>query len=76
MNRCVLCLQLIYRNVKVVAFGKAVLGMVTAVESILGDHVMEGIASVPVDTIQTARDNFPHYLPTTNSKIRYVCLSL
>lgn len=55
-----------------VAFGKAVLGMVASVERILGDHIMEGVASVPVDAMETARENFPHYLPASNSKIRYV----
>lgn len=34
-------------NVKVVAFGKAVLGMVEALESLLGQHIVAGVASVP-----------------------------
>jgi glycerate-2-kinase len=34
-------------NVHVVAFGKAVLGMVQAVESILGSHIVQGVVSVP-----------------------------
>ena len=34
-------------NVHVVAFGKAVLGMVQAVDNILGSHIVQGVASVP-----------------------------
>lgn len=34
-------------NVKVVAFGKAVLGMVEALESLLEQHIVAGVASVP-----------------------------
>lgn len=36
------------RNVSVVAFGKAVLGMAKATEDILRDNITRGIASVPV----------------------------
>ena len=35
------------RNVHVVAFGKAVIGMVRTAEDILGEHIVGGIASVP-----------------------------
>ncbi|CAB3990167.1 Hypothetical predicted protein, partial [Paramuricea clavata] len=38
------------QNVHVVAFGKAVLGMVQAVEDILGSHIVQGVASVPCGT--------------------------
>ena len=41
------------RNVRIAAFGKAVSGMVRAAEDILGDHIVEGIAIVPVGTRQT-----------------------
>jgi len=34
--------------VKVIAFGKAALGMVACLESLLGEHIVEGVASVPV----------------------------
>ena len=34
-------------NVHVVAFGKAVIGMVRAADDILGDHIVDGVASVP-----------------------------
>ena len=34
-------------NVHIVAFGKAVIGMVKTAEDILGNHVVDGIASVP-----------------------------
>lgn len=35
------------KNVSVVAFGKAVLGMAKAVEEILEDHIIRGVASIP-----------------------------
>lgn len=35
-------------NVSVVAFGKAVLGMAKAVEDVLGDQIVRGVASIPV----------------------------
>ena len=35
------------RNVHIVAFGKAVIGMVKTAEDILGEHVVGGVASVP-----------------------------
>lgn len=39
---------LIYKNVYVVAFGKAVLGMTRAVEDILGPkNIVKGVASIP-----------------------------
>lgn len=60
-----------YRNVKVIAFGKAVLGMVTALEQILGDHITEGVASIPVGSLETAKKLFPHHMPQENSKIRW-----
>ena len=37
----------VHKNVHVVAFGKAVLGMVKAVNDILGSHIVTGVASVP-----------------------------
>ena len=36
------------KNVSVVAFGKAVLGMAKAVDDILGDQIVRGVASIPV----------------------------
>lgn len=36
------------KNVSVVAFGKAVLGMCKAVEDILKGHIIRGVASIPV----------------------------
>lgn len=36
------------KNVSVVAFGKAVLGMAKAVEEILEDHIIRGVASIPI----------------------------
>lgn len=37
---------------KVVAFGKAVLGMVEALESLLGEHIVSGVASVPLGSLE------------------------
>lgn len=36
------------KNVSVVAFGKAVLGMAKAVDDILGEQIVRGVASIPV----------------------------
>lgn len=55
-----------------VAFGKAVLGMLTAVETLIGEHIIEGVASVPMGTVRTAKINFPQYLPPKTSKVKYV----
>lgn len=38
---------MVYKNVYVVAFGKAVLGMARAVEDILGQNIVQGVASIP-----------------------------
>lgn len=36
-------------NVKIAAFGKAVLGMMTAAEEVIGEHICCGIGSVPAN---------------------------
>uniref|UniRef100_A0A8D0HJ44 MOFRL-associated domain-containing protein n=1 Tax=Sphenodon punctatus TaxID=8508 RepID=A0A8D0HJ44_SPHPU len=36
------------RNLYLVGFGKAVLGMAAAVEDILGDHLIRGVISIPL----------------------------
>ena len=41
------CWHTLRHNVHIVAFGKAVIGMVRAAEEVLGDHVVGGIASIP-----------------------------
>ena len=58
------CSVLLCSNVKVVAFGKAVLGMVEALESLLGQHIVAGVASVPKRVMgkvqqRDALSNFP-----------------
>lgn len=53
-----------------VAFGKAVLGMVTALEGILDGHVTGGVASIPVGALEAARNFHPHHMPKPSSKIR------
>lgn len=60
------------RNVKVVAFGKAVLGMVAALEGILLSDIIGGVASVPVGAVETAKKFYPHHLPSPYSRIRSV----
>ena len=44
---------LLNKNVHIVAFGKAALGMVRAAEDVLKDHVVRGIASVPLGIQET-----------------------
>ncbi|KAL8595219.1 hypothetical protein ACOMHN_043372 [Nucella lapillus] len=50
-QKCVLTVEdksyKLHRNVYVVGFGKAVLGMARATEDILGEHVVSGILSIP-----------------------------
>ena len=43
------------KNVYVAAFGKAVIGMVRAVEDVLGEHIVDGVASIPTGTQKTFR---------------------
>ena len=59
-----------FSNLKVVAFGKAVLGMVAALEGILGEHITGGVASIPVGAVETARKFYPHHLPRPDGRIR------
>ena len=42
-------------NVYVAAFGKCVLGMVRAVEEILGPHIVRGVAIIPTGTLSRLR---------------------
>lgn len=51
----------------VVAFGKAVLGMCVAIETILGNHLKEGIAVVPFGIFENTDLTIPK-----NSKIKYI----
>lgn len=60
-----------HRNVRLVGFGKAVLGMATAVEKLLGENVVTGLVSVPRGILDTAANMFPEYLPHRNSNIEY-----
>ena len=58
------------KNVYVAAFGKAVLGMVRAVEEVVGDHLVKGIASVPKGIRETLRGNcLDHQIPAAVSKV-------
>eukprot|EP00041_Stephanoeca_diplocostata_P004287 m.42409 g.42409 ORF g.42409 m.42409 type:complete len:546 (+) comp15027_c0_seq4:205-1842(+) len=51
------------KNVYIYAFGKAVLGMVTAVDGLCHDHIVHGVASVPEGMVQTLRNKLPHLVP-------------
>ena len=45
-------LALTNKKCHVAAYGKAVIGMVTAVESVLGDRIESSIASIPTNILQ------------------------
>ena len=45
------------KNVYVAAFGKAVVGMIRALEDLLGDHIVDGVASVRYGIIDALKDN-------------------
>ena len=44
-------------NVYVAAFGKAVVGMVRALEDLIGDHIVEGVASIRGGIIDALKSN-------------------
>lgn len=46
---------ILHQNLYVAAFGKAALGMCRAVNEICPEHIVKGIASVPVGTIEQAK---------------------
>nr|XP_057911722.1 glycerate kinase [Doryrhamphus excisus]XP_057911723.1 glycerate kinase [Doryrhamphus excisus] len=48
---------LLQNNVRVVGFGKAVLGMATEAERIVGDHLVGGVISVPHGIQETLRQH-------------------
>ncbi|XP_075893288.1 glycerate kinase isoform X2 [Nelusetta ayraudi] len=59
------------RNLHLVGFGKAVLGMAAEAERILGDHLVKGIISVPNGIQQTLRQHGKdHLLLKENSSIK------
>ena len=45
------------KNVYVAAFGKAVVGMVRALEDLLGDHIVDGMASIRSGIIDALKAN-------------------
>ncbi|XP_066284880.1 glycerate kinase-like [Branchiostoma lanceolatum] len=57
-------------NVHVVGFGKAVGGMIRAVEEEVGDHIVGGVASVPLGTQESLRTKGRgDLLPLPDSKV-------
>ena len=54
----------------VAAFGKAVLGMIRAVEEVVGEHIVRGVASVPHGIRETLSNNdLQHFIPGKDSKV-------
>ncbi|KAI6655156.1 Glycerate kinase [Oopsacas minuta] len=56
-------------NVKLIAAGKAVGGMVRAVQDLIGDHVIKGVVSLPLgytDTFKNRKDLYPLPSPKVN----------
>ncbi|NXL58644.1 GLCTK kinase, partial [Chordeiles acutipennis] len=61
------------RNLYLVGFGKAVLGMATAAEEILGDHLVRGIISVPLGIQESLqRAGMQEMLLKPHSKIQVI----
>ena len=46
-----------FRNVSIVGFGKAVLGMATELYRMIGHHVIRGVLSVPVGALSLSIDS-------------------
>lgn len=44
-------------NVYIVAFGKAACGMSRAAETVLSNHLVKGIASIPVGSLEILKKN-------------------
>jgi glycerate 2-kinase len=57
-------------NVKVFGFGKAVTGMVAAVDALLHEHIVGGVASIPVGMVEMLTKNHPRFLPAPACKVR------
>ena len=53
-------------NVKLIAAGKAVGGMVRAVQDLIGDHILSGVVSLPIgyrNTFVGSKDLYPLHSP-------------
>ena len=65
------------KNVKLIAAGKAVGGMVRAVQDLIGDHIIKGVVSLPLgyrDTFKTRDDLYPLPSPQVTLFSRIPCL--
>ncbi|KFZ55498.1 Glycerate kinase, partial [Antrostomus carolinensis] len=61
------------RNLYLVGFGKAVLGMATAAEEILGDHLVRGIINVPLGIQESLQqEGMQEMLLKPHSKIQVI----
>ena len=60
MNRVGQTDYVLSKNVYVAAFGKAVVGMVKALEDLIGDHIIDGVASVRYGIIDALKANGMH----------------
>ena len=63
-------------NVKLIAAGKAVGGMVRAVQDLIGGHIMRGVVSLPIgyrDTFYARKDLYPLHSPLV-SKYNTSCI--
>lgn len=60
----------IYRNVILIGFGKAVLGMAEEIYKLLGDHIVKGVVSVPFGSKERLKKH--HSLLLETDKIRLV----
>lgn len=59
------------KNCYIIGFGKAVLGMAVELERLLGEHLVDGVLSVPVGIMDTMK-HIPESLPIENTKLKII----
>jgi glycerate-2-kinase len=57
-------------NIRVVGFGKAVLGILRALQDIVGDHIASASVIVPIGAQEAVGANRPEQLPHANAHTR------